>query len=1481
MFFVFVFIYLFDCFLKIFSYFTDVPIKFVHFLPPDSNTHTFTYNVPSKQLPFLYNFLFSNRPQIKNLLLNNLTSRSLDVGHITCELQTLSSDLVSFNNLVPLKEIDNFLDELYDFLDSQLNQDQIKVCKVIFKVFGFNLNFSLDNNFGDSFFQLNLKLPPEYSKDLVLFLNHFQNPIQKSILKVMTENNRFSYRIYLECSYLLSKKDPSNQVSSELKEFHINTKHTIYTRDSLPSLIENLCETLTQRFEDSEKSLEGSGWVLERVTQARIKMTKFERAGLGSFKPFPPGIRGSYFVFNPHTVENCLLVALSSFLRFKENPNILPKNLTRLIRSQGPPFWSDKIEVGDLFNEGEGEHIFDWDKLGQLENLNRLAINIYNLSLSNGRYTLHLARKSSKVGFDFVPLLLIGDDHIALIRDLKKFVRAFTHKKSVINYMCSTCLSCFETELDQRNHSLSCTSPSTIKYPPPGTKKSFSKLNSLFPMSYCAFADLEALNKKEEVHEDPQILATQEAFAARFNIINLKENKTVVERSFFGGDCIDNFLKSFQESWDNIRKSQDNFPIHWSARKKRLHAQAQKCSNCQVTFDKSKSRKKHAHHDHSKEKDNYLSALCSQCNLSFQNRLKTLVVLIHNLSYDWSLILRQASPDLEFKLNKRQGFKYYSGQFRDLKFVDSLNMLKGSLGSLADEHIKNGGSLTYTKASLSNLPVEGQNLLLSTGKQFLPYEYLSSLDKLEETSLPPKEAFYSSLSDRHITDEDYSHALKVWDACQCATILDYLKIYLNMDVALLADIYLQWRQTLLELFDLDCLYFLTLASYAFDAFFWKTKTSLDCLSDENLFQLIYRNIRGGFCSVGKRYVKAVNKHTCPDFQPGQKSNYILYVDFNSLYPTTMSQFKLPQGDFKELSLQEKQSFLRQDICSMDTQGDYGYFLHIDTLPVPPELARKTDSFPLCLSKLDIKSTDLSPHSRNLLDQLGLKLPSKNKKLVAHHLGVKDYLISLPLLQFLLGKGLKIDKVHRIYKFKQSHFLKDFIDQNIRKRAQETNPFIKNALKLINNAIYGRTLLNQLNYSTDTKVCTENIPLVKSFSKPTFHSVNFVSPHRALVTYNKSSVLADSPLFVGFSVLDHAKLLTYRFWYDVLLATYGDRVEFIYSDTDSFIFNLETDDIDREIQGPLAPYLDLSNFPPSHHLYSNTCKGHLGKLKIETQQHHITEFVGLKPKMYSFRTTADNKPHNTLKGIPHYRRKDLTFDQYLSCLFQHTVVKTDLARLQFQRQNMTLLQQTKIALSSFEDKRYYLDNLTSLGYGHPDCQGGREMVGDEGQVDEPPSPSMEGKLKLNFTYVFSPHFLVKMVKSKFIIFSLILFFFLNIFFFPPDSGDIEDETDDNILLEALENFEKGVRDQSPLLMEEPLQHQQDNEQQELEALFIPDSIFNNFKTSVEGPLTYSQHICVQGLESYLNSSNGGGSSNKDPLGNLSLTDCSFCFLFFKF
>ena len=175
------------------------------------------------------------------------------------------------------------------------------------------------------------------------------------------------------------------------------------------------------------------------------------------------------------------------------------------------------------------------------------------MSFSNGCYTLHIARKSSRKDFEQVSLLLIGDEHVCLIRDLKKFVCSFTHRSTPIDFLCHTCLSVFKTELDHKNHCSSCNSPSTIQYPKPGTKKSFSKLHSLYPMSYCCFVDLEALNKKSEIHEDDSLLATQQAFASQFKLIDIRNKETISEQTFIGSSCIDDLLTSLSQTWKTLK----------------------------------------------------------------------------------------------------------------------------------------------------------------------------------------------------------------------------------------------------------------------------------------------------------------------------------------------------------------------------------------------------------------------------------------------------------------------------------------------------------------------------------------------------------------------------------------------------------------------------------------------------------------------------------------------------------------------------------------------------------------------------------------------------------------------------------------------------------------------------------------------------------------------------------------------------------------
>ena len=315
-------------------------------------------------------------------------------------------------------------------------------------------------------------------------------------------------------------------------------------------------------------------------------------------------------------------------------------------------------------------------------------------------------------------------------------------------------------------------------------------------------------------------------------------------------------------------------------------------------------------------------------------------------------------------------------------------------------------------------------------------------------------------------------------------------------------------------------------------------------------------------------------------------------------------------------------------------------------------------------------------------------------------------------------------------------MKTFIDGNITRRAHETNPFIKNALKLINNAIYGRSLLNQLNYATDSKICQNRDILVRSFAKPTFKKVDIIREDRALVTYNKSHVKVDSPIYIGFSILDSAKLLMYRFWYDVLVQHYGDRVEFVYSDTDSFIINIKTENIDDELQGILGDHLDFSNLPHNHPLYSERCKGALGKLKLETGSHYIKEFVGLRPKAYCYTTTASTQDSFiTLKGIPKHVRNLLTLEEYKSCLTQNNKIYTDVYNLRFHQSEMCLLKTVKLAISCFEDKRYYKDALTSYGYGHPIIE---TLGDDDDNSDDNDDDSRNINRKLANLYIANDH-----------------------------------------------------------------------------------------------------------------------------------------------
>ena len=234
--------------------------------------------------------------------------------------------------------------------------------------------------------------------------------------------------------------------------------------------------------------------------------------------------------------------------------------------------------------------------------------------------------------------------------------------------------------------------------------------------------------------------------------------------------------------------------------------------------------------DHCHITGKYCGAACDKCNLRMRVP-KFVPILFHNLEgYDSHLFVKSLGlTEGDIKCIPKTDEKYISfgknvpmetfttddgkekTAYLEMRFIDSLKFMRGSLDSLAKTLGKDQFK-TLTNQMLPQIPkrhnrIESLNLLKQKG--VCPYEYMTDFSKLNATSLPPKDAFYSQLSGSGISDEDYAHAQKVWKAFNCKTMKDYHDLYLKTDVLLLADIMTEFRRFCKEVYELDALHYYT------------------------------------------------------------------------------------------------------------------------------------------------------------------------------------------------------------------------------------------------------------------------------------------------------------------------------------------------------------------------------------------------------------------------------------------------------------------------------------------------------------------------------------------------------------------------------------------------------------------------------------------------------------------------------------------------
>ena len=181
----------------------------------------------------------------------------------------------------------------------------------------------------------------------------------------------------------------------------------------------------------------------------------------------------------------------------------------------------------------------------------------------------------------------------------------------------------------------------------------------------------------------------------------------------------------------------------------------------------------------------------------------------------------------------------------------------------------------------------------------------------------------------------------------------------------------------------------------------------------------------------------------------------------------------------------------------------------------------------------------------------------------HHKALKQY----------ESFGLKITKIHRGIKFKESAWLKPYIDLNTELRTKAKNYFEKNLFKLMNNSVFGKTMEN-IRSRVDIRLVTIEDQARKLISKPNYQHRTIFCENLIAIHMKKTRLLFNKSVYLGMCILDLSKTLMYDFHYNYIKPKYSDRAKLLFTDTDSLMYKITTEDFYRDISSDVHKNLTL-------------------------------------------------------------------------------------------------------------------------------------------------------------------------------------------------------------------------------------------------------------------------------------------------------------------
>ena len=1112
-----------------------------------------------------------------------------------------------------------------------------------------------------------------------------------AILNIFNSNRNIKTSLYLHC-YM------QNIESIKPVEFAFHSKDLklVLEGTDISELYNEMADEIEEEIQKVENA-EGSGWVFVGVIKLVLHTTKWEPIYGSSYIPLDPYLANKKAIINMKNEDDkCFMWCVLRALYPKD------KNAERIDK--------DLKSKQDIINMKGIRYPVSIKDIERFEDLNpNISISVLGYNKEDGVFPLQIS-KYTGCDYDIVLLLLKeavkGENgeikektHYTLVKNKSALIASQKNNHEHKRHLCLNCFNSFNTSESLNKHKEYCYENKSVKttMPPPGTYLEFKNFHHSEKAPFVVYADFESLiksmdycnpdlnksyTKKYQKHEPISfsyyILCSIDGV---YKPVLRKYTQTKPE----GANAIDVFIKWLEEDVKAIANIEPKEMIFTEEDIKQFN-KASDCWICGEELGNDKVR------DHCHFTGRYRGPAHNRCNLKYR-KPKSISVFFHNLSgYDSHLFIKKlGTPDKNENIdcipNNEEKYISFSktivtGQYTNKKgevknktfkivFKDSLKFLASSLEALVNN---------LTKEDFKNLhkyftPKQAEIL---KQKGFYPYEYMDSEEKFNNTKPPPQRAFYSNLSGKGISNKNYNRVLNVWNTFNMKIFKEYHELYNITDVLLLADVFENFRDLCLKIYELDPVYYFTAPGLAWDACLKVTGVQLELLSDQNMLLMFENGIRGGISIISNRYGKANNKYLRKGYNKNLPSKYVMYVDANNLYGGAMSE-KLPTHGFKWLSGGEMKKLFNNQV--LQVWEKIPCILEVD-LEYPENLHDLHNDYPFCPERVECKN--------------GVK------KLIPNLRNKTKYVIHYRNLIQCLKAGLKLTKIHKGIKFVESDWMKPYIEMNTNLRAMAKNNFEKDFFKLMNNSVFGKTMENIRN-RVDVKLVNTKEKLRKLVAKPNLKSPpKIFSENLVSVHMRKTSLLMNKPVYLGMCILDLSKTIMYDFHYNYIKSKYADKAKLLFTDTDSLMYEIETEDFYKDIAGDVKGKFDTSDYPENHPsgIPTGENKKVLGMMKDEAAGKIIKEFVGLRSKLYSF-VMDDGGETKKCKGIKkQVVESSIRHEHYKTCLTTGKELLRKQNILRSYEHEVYTEEVNKVALSALDDKRYILsDGMHTLAWGH--------------------------------------------------------------------------------------------------------------------------------------------------------------------------------------